>query len=205
MERLAGRQWLYDHDRGRHVVGRAYAEPAYGGDRLLAGALLALPIGALYYLLILPATEQSLMLLCLSLGTLTFLCGMEVQKRRLGSLGTLASTLNILVLSNPMHFPLQSFLDNALGQVIGCALAWLVLLLVRDHSRVHTGRMVQRRLLCAALATLGAKGTRGNLLPALYRQLAMVLTLFPRGYRPLSSRLDADRVAPKPAPGGATL
>ncbi|WP_370557241.1 p-hydroxybenzoic acid efflux pump subunit AaeB [Edwardsiella tarda] len=153
--------------------------PRMAAIDFLLGALLALPIGALYYLLILPATEQSLMLLCLSLGTLTFLCGMEVQKRRLGSLGTLASTLNILVLSNPMHFPLQSFLDNALGQVIGCALAWLVLLLVRDHSRVHTGRMVQRRLLCAALATLGAKGTRGNLLPALYRQLAMVLTLFP--------------------------
>ncbi|STC83726.1 p-hydroxybenzoic acid efflux pump subunit AaeB [Edwardsiella hoshinae] len=97
--------------------------PRMAAIDFLLGALLALPIGALYYLLILPASEPSLMLLCLSLGGLTFLCGMAVQKRCLGSLGTLASTLNILVLSNPMHFPLQRFLDNALGQVIGCALA----------------------------------------------------------------------------------
>ncbi|AIJ07770.1 MULTISPECIES: p-hydroxybenzoic acid efflux pump subunit AaeB [Edwardsiella] len=153
--------------------------PRMAAIDFLMGSLVALPVGALYYTLILPATQQSLVLLCLSLGALSFICGMEVQKRRLGSLGTLASTLNILVLSNPMRFPIESFVDSAIGQVIGCLLALVVLLAVRDHSRARTGRTLMRRLAFGAVAALRGEGTRGNLLPALYRQLFLLLTLFP--------------------------
>ncbi|HAZ75889.1 MAG TPA: p-hydroxybenzoic acid efflux pump subunit AaeB, partial [Enterobacteriaceae bacterium] len=65
------------------------------------GTLAALPIGAFYFLVVMPATQQSMLLLCISLAVLAFFIGIEVQKRRLGSLGALASTINILVLDNP--------------------------------------------------------------------------------------------------------
>ena len=66
----------------------------------LYGTLAALPLGTLYFLVIMPATQQSMLLLCISLAAMAFFIGIEVQKRRLGSLGALASTINILVLDN---------------------------------------------------------------------------------------------------------
>ncbi len=41
---------------------------------------------------------------------MAFFIGIEVQKRRLGSLGALASTINIIVLDNPMTFHFSQFL-----------------------------------------------------------------------------------------------
>ena len=87
------------------------------------GTLAALPIGAFYFLVVMPATQQSMLLLCISLAVLAFFIGIEVQKRRLGSLGALASTINIIVLDNPMTFEFSRFLDSALGQIVGCILA----------------------------------------------------------------------------------
>ncbi|MGS9097583.1 FUSC family protein, partial [Salmonella enterica subsp. enterica serovar Infantis] len=55
------------------------------------GTLAALTLGLLYFLVIIPNTQQSMLLLCLSLAVLGFLIGIEVQKRRLGSMGALAS------------------------------------------------------------------------------------------------------------------
>ncbi|MEG2828733.1 MAG: p-hydroxybenzoic acid efflux pump subunit AaeB, partial [Edwardsiella sp. (in: enterobacteria)] len=55
----------------------------------------------------------------------------------------------------------------------------VVLLAVRDRSRARTGRTLMRRLAFVAVAALRGEGTRGNLLPALYRQLFLLLTLFP--------------------------
>ena len=69
-----------------------------------------------------------------------------MQKRRLGSLGALASTINILVLDNPMTFHFNQFLDSALGQLVGCFLAMMVILLVRDNSKARTGRVLLNRL-----------------------------------------------------------
>jgi p-hydroxybenzoic acid efflux pump subunit AaeB len=52
------------------------------------GTLAALPLGALYFLVIIPNTQQSMLLLLLSPGgVLGFFLGIEVQKRRLGSMG----------------------------------------------------------------------------------------------------------------------
>ncbi len=56
----------------------------------LYGTLAALPLGTLYFLVIMPATQQSMLLLCISLAAMAFFIGIEVQKRRLGSLGALA-------------------------------------------------------------------------------------------------------------------
>ncbi len=98
----------------------------------LYGTLAALPLGTLYFLVIMPATQQSMLLLCISLAAMAFFIGIEVQKRRLGSLGALASTINILVLDNPMQFQFSQFLDSALGKIVGCFLALMVILIVRD-------------------------------------------------------------------------
>lgn len=81
-----------------------------------------------------------MLLLCISPAAMCFFIGIEVQKRRLGSMGALASTINILVLDNPMTFHFSQFLDSALGQIVGCFMAFPVILLIRDNSRLRTGR-----------------------------------------------------------------
>ncbi len=45
----------------------------------LVGVIIALPIGALYFMFIIPSTQQSMLLLCISLGVLAFIIGIEVQ------------------------------------------------------------------------------------------------------------------------------
>lgn len=145
------------------------------------GTLAALPIGAFYFLVVMPATQQSMLLLCISLAVLAFFIGIEVQKRRLGSLGALASTINILVLDNPMTFEFNRFLDSALGQIVGCLLALLVILLVRDNSRARTGRVLLNQFVSAAVSALTTNSARRreNHLPALYQQLFLLLNKFP--------------------------
>ncbi len=147
----------------------------------MIGMSLALPIGALYYMFIMPATQQSMLLLCIALGVLAFIIGIEVQKRRLGTLGTLAGTINVLVLSNPMTFPINTFLDSAIGQIVGCGLATLVILLIRDSSKARIGRVLLNRFVYGAVSALSTSRVRRqeNHLPALYQQLFQLLTLFP--------------------------
>lgn len=147
----------------------------------VVGMLLAIPVGSIYFMLILPATQQSLFLLCLSLGLLTFFIGIEVQKRRLGMLGLLAGTINILVLSNPIKFNVTAFLDGATGQAIGSVIALVVLLLIRDKSRERTGRTLLNRFMSSAVSALTTKTyrRRENHLPALYHQLNQLLVMFP--------------------------
>lgn len=145
------------------------------------GMLWALPIGSFYYLVILPSTQQSMLLLCISLAVLAFFIGIEVQKRRLGSMATLAGTINILVLDNPMTFKFSQFLDNALGQLVGVVLAMVVLLLVRDNSQARTGRMLLNQFVSAAVSAMTTNTARRkeNHLPALYQQLFLLLNKFP--------------------------
>ena len=145
------------------------------------GMLAALPLGALYFLVILPSTQQSFLLLCISLALLGFFIGIEVQKRRLGSLGALAGTINIIVLDNPMTFHFSTFLDSALGQIVGCVLALMVILLVRDNSKERTGRTLLNQFVSAAVSALTTNKTRRNEnhLPALYQQLFLLLSRFP--------------------------
>ncbi|MEQ9862210.1 p-hydroxybenzoic acid efflux pump subunit AaeB [Pectobacterium cacticida] len=147
----------------------------------LFGTIFALPLGALIFMFIMPSTQQSMLLLCLSLGGMAFFLGLEVQKRRLGSLGALASTINILVLDNPMTFNISQFLDNAIGQIIGSFLALIVILLIRDNTKAHTGRVLLNRFVYGAVSALTTNTTRRkeNHLPALYQQLFLLLNRFP--------------------------
>ncbi|HFZ8996169.1 TPA: p-hydroxybenzoic acid efflux pump subunit AaeB [Citrobacter freundii] len=145
------------------------------------GTLVALPLGALYFLVILPGTQQSMLLLCLSLAVMGFFLGIEVQKRRLGSMGALASTINIMVLDNPMTFHFSQFLDSALGQIVGCVVAYVVILLIRDNSRARTGRVLLNQFVSAAVSSLTTNLARRkeNHLPALYQQLFLLMNKYP--------------------------
>jgi len=145
------------------------------------GMLVALPLGAFYFLVILPSTQQSMLLLCISLAVLAFFIGIEVQKRRLGSLGALAGTINILVLDNPMTFHFSQFLDSALGQLVGALLAFVVILVIRDNSRERTGRTLLNQFVSAAVSAMTTNKARRkeNHLPALYQQLFLLLNKFP--------------------------
>ncbi|KFC00318.1 fusaric acid resistance protein [Trabulsiella guamensis ATCC 49490] len=145
------------------------------------GTLAALPLGALFFLVIIPSTQQSMLLLCISLAVLAFFIGIEVQKRRLGSLGALASTINIIVLDNPMTFHFSQFLDSALGQLVGCFLAFMVILLIRDNSHARTGRVLLNQFVSAAVSAMTTNTARRkeNRLPALYQQLFLLLNKFP--------------------------
>lgn len=147
----------------------------------LYGMLIALPLGAFYFLVILPSTQQSMLLLCISLALLGFFMGIEVQKRRLGSMGALAGTINVIVLDNPMTFHFSSFLDSALGQIVGCFLAMMVILLIRDNSKERTGRTLLNQFVSAAVSALTTNKVRRkeNHLPALYQQLFLLLNMFP--------------------------
>lgn len=145
------------------------------------GTLAALPLGLLYFLVIIPNTQQSMLLLCLSLAVLGFFIGIEVQKRRLGSMGVLASTINIIVLDNPMTFHFSQFLDSALGQIVGCMLAFIVILLMRDKSKDRTGRVLLNQFVSTAVSAMTTNVARRkeNHLPALYQQLFLLMNKFP--------------------------
>ena len=147
----------------------------------LYGVLVAIPLGSLYFMVIMPATQQSMLLLCIALGTLAFVAGIFIQRRQIGTLGAFVSTLNILVLDNPMSFSVNTFLDSALGQVIGCFVALMVILIIRDKSRARTGRTLLNRFMYAAVSALTTNQARRkeNHLPALYQQLFLLMNLFP--------------------------
>lgn len=147
----------------------------------LYGMLVALPLGGLYFLVIIPATQQSMVLLSISLALLAFFIGIEVQKRRLGSMGALAGTINVIVLDNPMTFHFNTFLDSALGQIIGCFVALMVILIIRDNSKARTGRTLLNQFVSAAVSALTTNKARRkeNHLPALYQQLFLLLNMFP--------------------------
>jgi len=147
----------------------------------LYGMTVAIPLGALYFMVIMPATQQSMLLLCIAIGTLAFVAGIFIQRRQIGTLGAFIGTLNILVLDNPMSFSVNAFLDSALGQVIGCFVALMVILIIRDNSRARTGRTLLNRFMYAAVSALTTNQARRkeNHLPALYQQLFLLLNLFP--------------------------
>ena len=101
-----------------------------------------------------------MLLLCIAPAVMAFFIGIEVQKRRLGSLGALASTINIIVLDNPMTFHFSQFLDSALGQLVGCFSAMMVILLVRDNSQARTGRVLLNQFVSAAVSSMTTNTAR---------------------------------------------
>ncbi len=59
----------------------------HGGDRLYLRDAGSATVRAALLLVIIPNTQQSMLLLCISPAVLGFFLGIEVQKRRLGSMG----------------------------------------------------------------------------------------------------------------------
>lgn len=147
----------------------------------LYGMIVAIPLGSLYFMFIMPATQQSMLLLCISLGVMAFISGLLIQRRQIGSVGALVGTINVLTLDNPMTFHVNVFLDNVLGQAIGAFLALMVILLIRDTSKARIGRTLLNRFMYAAVSamTTNQARRRENHLPALYQQLFMLLNMFP--------------------------
>ncbi|MCH9299646.1 p-hydroxybenzoic acid efflux pump subunit AaeB [Pantoea allii] len=145
------------------------------------GMTVAVPLGALYFMYILPNTQQSATLLCIAIGLLGFISGMLIQRRQIGTLGAMVGTINVLVLDNPMQFNFTVFIDSALGQWIGSFVALMVILLIRDKSKARTGRKLLNRFMYAAVSamTTNQARRRENHLPALYQQLFLLLNLFP--------------------------
>ncbi|MCF3895559.1 FUSC family protein, partial [Salmonella enterica subsp. enterica serovar Weltevreden] len=76
------------------------------------------------------------------LAVLGYFIGIEFQKRLLVSIGALASTINSILLDNPMTFHFSQFLYSALGQIVVCMLAFIVILLVRDKTKHRTSRVL---------------------------------------------------------------
>lgn len=155
--------------------------PVMAGVTFVVATLVAVPLGAFYFLFVLPHTQQSMLLLCIALGLLTFFIGIALQRRRLGSLGLLPCTLNLLVLSNPMTFNFSTFLDSALGQFMGCFIALIVILLIPDNSRDRTGKELLNQLMTSTMSALTTRNNRRkeNYLPALYQHLFFLLNQFP--------------------------
>lgn len=147
----------------------------------LYGMIVAIPLGSLYFMFIMPATQQSMLLLCISLGVMAFISGLLIQRRQIGSVGALVGTINVLTLDNPMTFHVNVFLDNVLGQAIGAFLALMVILLIRDTSKARIGRTLLNRFMYAAVSamTTNQARRRENHLPALYQQLFLLLNMFP--------------------------
>ncbi|MBS2649274.1 FUSC family protein, partial [Salmonella enterica subsp. enterica serovar 1,4,[5],12:i:-] len=87
----------------------------------------------------------------------------------------------IIVLDNPMTFHFSQFLDSALGQIVGCMLAFIVILLVRDKSKDRTGRVLLNQFVSAAVSAMTTNVVRRkeNRLPALYQQLFLLMNKFP--------------------------
>jgi len=147
----------------------------------LYGMAVAIPLGGIYFMFILPATQQSLLLLLIAIGALAFVAGIFIQRRQLGTLGAFIGTLNILVLDNPMTFQIHTFIDGALGQCIGAFVATMVILLIRDTSKARIARTLLNRFMYAAVSAMTTNQARRNEnhLPALYQQLFMLLNMFP--------------------------
>lgn len=86
MDGLDFRQWCNGDDCGSDVTGNAFAESTHGGDRLYLRDAGRAAVRAALLLVIIPNTQQSMLLLCIS-GSAGIFLGIEVQKRRLGSMG----------------------------------------------------------------------------------------------------------------------
>lgn len=146
----------------------------------IQGMLFSLPLGALYFLIIIPATQQSLFLLLFSISILIFITGWAGQKQIPGMMGTIVGTLGLLVLSNPMSFNFLSFVDSALGQLIGSGITFLVILLAGDNSTARTQRALLCSLIRPAIRQLFARPNKTeDMLPALYAYLERLRQVAP--------------------------
>jgi p-hydroxybenzoic acid efflux pump subunit AaeB len=129
VDRLDLRQRGDGDDCRGYALAMRLPNPRMVAIDFLYGTLAALPLGTLYFLVIMPRRSR---VCCCCVSAWRRWRSLSVSKCRKGAriAGALASTINILVLDNPMQFQFSQFLDSALGQIVGCFLALMVILLV---------------------------------------------------------------------------
>ncbi|HDF5713112.1 TPA: FUSC family protein [Klebsiella variicola] len=145
------------------------------------GMTVAAPISFLLYTVVIPSTQQSLILLCIMHGLVAFISGIFLQRRQLGTMGAFAGILNAVTIANPMVFNINTFTDNVLGQIVGSLFAFAVILLIPDRSQSRTTQKIMNTLIYSITTSLNPANRRQSKthLPALYQHLSLLQSLHP--------------------------
>ncbi|WP_241591947.1 FUSC family protein [Rosenbergiella epipactidis] len=157
---------------------RAESPKALGLD-FIYGMIYIIPISMLFYLLILPATQQSFALLLIALGILVFILSLAVQYKILGSGASLMFIFNLIPITNPETFNFSHTLESGLGQILGAIISMVIIAIIPDLHKTHLANALIRNILVTALQTLTTNPLRRkkNRLSALYDQLLSLITL----------------------------
>lgn len=145
------------------------------------GMTVAAPLSFLLYTVVIPSTQQSMILLCIVLGLVAFISGIFLQRRQLGTMGAFAGILNAVTIANPMIFNIHTFTDNVLGQIVGSLLAFAVILLIPDRSQTRTTQKIMNTFIYSIITALNPANRKLNKshLPALYQHLSLLQALHP--------------------------
>lgn len=156
-------------------------DPLAVAKDFIVASLIALAVGAVYFAIVLPMPQQNPLVLIGVLCVVGFFFAIEVQKQRLGMMTALPLTANVLILDSDAPFHYSMFVHGALSQIVGCLIATAMIVLIKDVTRQHTGRVILTQLISAVIGTLTSRAARReeNHLPALYQQLFTLLNLFP--------------------------
>lgn len=157
---------------------RAESPKALGMD-FIYGMLYILPISMLFYLIIIPATQQSFFLLLLALGGLVFALSLAVQWKITGSGASLMFIFNLIPINNPEVFNFSHTLDSGLGQIVGAIVSLLIIYLIPDLHKTQLAQALIRNILTTSLQTLTTNPQRRkkNRLSGLYDQLLQLITI----------------------------
>ena len=157
---------------------RAESPKALGLD-FIYGMIYIMPISMLFYLLILPATQQSFLLLVIALGALVFMLCLAVQYKIVGSGASLMFIFNLIPITNPETFNFSHTLDSGLGQILGAIISLVIISVIPDLHKTHLANALIRNILVTALQTLTTNPQRRkkNRLSGLYDQLLQLITL----------------------------
>lgn len=145
------------------------------------GMTVAAPISFLLYTIVIPSTQQSIVLLCIMLGLVALISGIFLQRRQLGTMGAFAGILNAVTIENPMVFNIHTFTDNVLGQIVGSLMAFAVILLIPDRSRARTTHKIMNTFIYSIITAVNPANRRApkSHLPALYQHLSLLQALHP--------------------------
>lgn len=132
--------------------------------------------------MIIPNTQQNILLLYINLTILKFFLDIKIQKQQLNSIKTLTNTINIIVLNNPITFHFNQFLDNTLKQIIDYILTFTIILLIQNKSHDKTKHILLNQFISTTISTITTNIThhKKNHLPTLYQQLFLLINKFPK-------------------------
>ncbi len=147
-------------DSRGYRAGDAPAKPAYGGDRLPLWLSLAIPLGTLYFTSDHAGDAAEHAVALPSAAAMAFFIGIEVQKASPADRwGRWRAPSTFWCWITRCSSSSASFLDSALGQIVSCFLA-LMVILVRDNSRARTGQVLLNQFVSAAVSSLTTNSAR---------------------------------------------